>query len=131
MRSFEDSQKSKKTVASMIERKGEEKTNKKSGECFPLACLVSLQENQCQYTMTTYTDDYIYRYLVLMWQNISFLLSWIPIENAIIIINIVVFCSLTFNCHSIQEEILSCYALQMCVCKVVNKNYDNPNVLLF
>lgn len=31
MRTFEDSQKSKKTVASMIERKGDEK-NKKSGK---------------------------------------------------------------------------------------------------
>lgn len=32
MRKFEDSQKSKKTVASMIERKGDEKENKKKGE---------------------------------------------------------------------------------------------------
>lgn len=34
MRTFEDSSKSKKTVASMIERKGEEKVAKKSGELF-------------------------------------------------------------------------------------------------
>lgn len=33
MRTFEDSQKSKKTVASMIERKGEEKS-KKQGNCY-------------------------------------------------------------------------------------------------
>jgi signal recognition particle receptor subunit alpha len=31
MRSFEESQKSKKTVASMIERKGDDKENKKKG----------------------------------------------------------------------------------------------------
>lgn len=38
MRTFEDSQKSKKTVASMIERKGEEK-GKKSGKLFILTFL--------------------------------------------------------------------------------------------
>lgn len=33
MRTFEDSQKSKKTVASMIERKGEEKSKKQGNYC--------------------------------------------------------------------------------------------------
>lgn len=41
MRTFEDSQKSKKTVASMIERKGEEK-GKKSGKALIIKFLLSL-----------------------------------------------------------------------------------------
>lgn len=37
MRTYEDSVKSKKTVASMIERKGEEKTSKKTGNSYIIA----------------------------------------------------------------------------------------------